>query len=122
MNGGSRQLPAINSQDFSCVRFSLSQFTLLTQYLLVSLAPFALSLSLSLPFSYHGGRTKAYAGLSFCLTVRDGRSVLWVTESSCVVDACVCVSTGVNMCRNVSACVCVCCAFLQVLCACFVSF
>lgn len=48
-------------------------------------------------------------GLSFCPTVRDGCSVLWVTESSCVVDSVfVCVSAGVNMCRNVGLCVCVC--------------
>lgn len=50
-------------------------------------------------------------GLSFCLTVRDGCSGLWVTESSCVegpvfVYICVCVSAGEDMCRN--ACVCVC--------------
>lgn len=46
-------------------------------------------------------------GLSFCLTVSDGCSVLWVTESSCVVD-CVCVCC----CEYVQECVCVCCVVL----------
>lgn len=81
---------------------------------------FSKSLSLS-TFLISQGRTKVYVGLSFCLTVRDGCSALWVTESSCVLGS-VCVSVVVTVCRNV--CVCVhgsawqCCTALQVLGAC----
>lgn len=52
------------------------------------------------------GRSKVYVGLSFCLTVRDGCSVLWVTKSSCVVDSVfVCVSWREHVQECVRACV-----------------
>lgn len=52
------------------------------------------------PSSHHsliGGGVKVYVGLSVRLTVRDGRTGLWVTESSCVVD-------GVFVCQRVQEC------------------
>lgn len=107
-------LQAIRTPNFSFP----SQFTSHTHCLFVYPSVFSLS-----TFLLSQGRTKVYVGLSFCPTVRDGCSVLWVTESSCVVDSVfVCVSAGVNMCRNVGVCVCVfmavCCSALQVSGAC----
>lgn len=51
------------------------------------------------PSSHHSliGVAKVYVGLSVRLTVRDGRTGLWVTESSCVVD-------GVFVCQRVQEC------------------
>lgn len=53
----------------------------LSVYLSVITHPFFSLLSITLL----GGGSKSLCG-PFCLTVRDGRTGLWVTESSCVVD------------------------------------
>lgn len=97
-------------------RTSYSNILPLTLVLCNSPSPFILAAHL-----LSQGRSKVYVGLSFCLTVRDGCSVLWVTKSSCVVDSVfVCVSWREHVQECVRACVntfrALCVAVLQVGC------